>query len=94
MRFAGYLGTFVAPFGVLLISQKISNFGPAMRSAMNISIIFRTKYEGDLDSISRTLGSDWSEIIPSLPIGFSVFHSADIASPFVIAGNRCIDNHN
>jgi hypothetical protein len=28
--------------GVMLVSQKISDFDPAMRSAMNISILFRT----------------------------------------------------
>jgi DNA helicase HerA-like ATPase len=28
--------------GVMLVSQKISDFEPAMRSAMNISILFRT----------------------------------------------------
>ena len=71
--------------GVMLVSHKISDFDPAMRSSMNISIVFRTKYEGDLDSISRTLGSEWSKIIPSLPVGYSVFHSADIGSPFVVA---------
>lgn len=71
--------------GVMLISHKISDFDPAMRSSMNISIIFRTKYEGDLDSISRTLGNDWSRVIPSLPVGFSAFHSADVGSPFVVA---------
>ena len=71
--------------GVMLVSHKISDFDPAMRSSMNISIIFRTKYEGDLDSISRTLGSDISKIVPSLPVGYSVFHSADLGSPFVVA---------
>jgi KaiC/GvpD/RAD55 family RecA-like ATPase len=71
--------------GVMLVSHKISDFDPAMRSSMNISIIFRTKYEGDLDSINRTLGNDWSKIIPSLPVGYSVFHSADVGSPFVVA---------
>jgi KaiC/GvpD/RAD55 family RecA-like ATPase len=70
--------------GVMLVSHKISDFDPAMRSSMNISVIFRTKYEGDLDSISRTLGSDWTKVVPSLPVGFSVFHSADIGTPFVI----------
>jgi hypothetical protein len=34
--------------GVMLVSQKISDFDPAMRSAMNTSILFRSKYEGDL----------------------------------------------
>ena len=71
--------------GVMLVSHKISDFDPAMRSSMNISIIFRTKYEGDLDSIARTIGSDYSKIVPSLPVGYSVFHSADLGSPFVIA---------
>ncbi len=71
--------------GVMLVSQKISDFDPAMRSAMNISILFRTKYEGDLDSIARTLGSDISKIVPSLPVGYSVFHSADVGSPLLIA---------
>ena len=47
--------------GVILISQKISDFDPAMRSAMNISILFRTKYEGDLKAIARMLGSESSE---------------------------------
>jgi DNA helicase HerA-like ATPase len=71
--------------GVMLISQKISDFHPAMRSAMNISIHFRTKYEGDLESIARTLGSDISKVVPALPIAYSIFHSADVGSPFVIA---------
>jgi KaiC/GvpD/RAD55 family RecA-like ATPase len=71
--------------GVMLVSHKISDFDPAMRSSMNISIMLRTKYEGDLDSISRTLGNEWSKIIPSLPVGFSVFHFADVGSPFVVA---------
>jgi KaiC/GvpD/RAD55 family RecA-like ATPase len=71
--------------GVMLVSHKISDFDPAMRSSMNISIIFRTKYEGDLDSTSRTLGSDFSKIVPSLPVGYSVFHSADLGGPFVTA---------
>jgi KaiC/GvpD/RAD55 family RecA-like ATPase len=71
--------------GVMLISHKISDFDSAMRSSMNISIIFRTKYEGDLESISRTLGSEFSKIVPSLRVGYSVFHSADFGTPFVIA---------
>jgi DNA helicase HerA-like ATPase len=71
--------------GVMLVSHKISDFDTAMRSSMNISIIFRTKYEGDLESVARTMGSDFSKIVPSLPVGYSVFHSADVGSPFVIA---------
>jgi KaiC/GvpD/RAD55 family RecA-like ATPase/DNA-binding transcriptional ArsR family regulator len=71
--------------GVMLVSQKISDFDPAMRSAMNISILFRTKYEGDLKAIARMLGSEASEIIPRLPVGYSVFHFADVGDPFVLA---------
>jgi len=71
--------------GVMLVSQKISDFDPAMRSAMNISILFRTKYEGDLRAIARMLGSEASEIIPKLPVGCSVFHLADVGDPFVLA---------
>jgi KaiC/GvpD/RAD55 family RecA-like ATPase/DNA-binding transcriptional ArsR family regulator len=71
--------------GVMLVSQKISDFDPAMRSAMNISILFRTKYEGDLRAIARTLGTDMSTILPKLPIGYSVFHLADLGDPFILA---------
>jgi KaiC/GvpD/RAD55 family RecA-like ATPase/DNA-binding transcriptional ArsR family regulator len=71
--------------GVMLVSQKISDFDPAMRSAMNISVLFRTKYEGDLDGISRTMGSDFSRLVPSMPVGYSVFHLADLGNPFVLA---------
>ena len=71
--------------GVMLVSQKISDFDPAMRSAMNISVLFRTKYEGDLKSISRMLGNEMSSIIPKLQIGYSVFHLADVGEPFVVA---------
>jgi len=39
--------------GMMFVSHKISDFDPAMRSAVNVSIIFRTKYGGYLDSISR-----------------------------------------
>jgi hypothetical protein len=65
--------------------QKISDFDPAMRSAMNISIFFRTKYSGDLDAIGKILGSDFSKIAPNLPVGYSIFHLADVGDPFVIA---------
>ena len=71
--------------GVMLVSQKISDFDPAMRSAMNTSILFRTKYEGDLRAIARMLGSDMSRIIPRLPVGYSIFHLADLGDPFVLA---------
>jgi len=71
--------------GVMLVSQKISDFDPAMRSAMNISILFRTKYEGDLKTIGRMLGTEISTLAPKLPVGCSVFHLADIGEPFIIA---------
>ena len=71
--------------GVMLVSQKISDFDPAMRSAMNISILFRTKYEGDLKASARMLGSEASEMIPRLPVGYSVFHLADVGDPLVLA---------
>jgi len=66
--------------GVMLVSHKISDFDPAMRSSMNISTIFRTKYEGDLDNISRTMGSDFSRLVSSTPVGHAVFHAADLGS--------------
>ena len=71
--------------GVMLVSHKISDFDPAMRSSMNISIAFRTKYEGDLDTIARTVGNDFSKLTPSMPVGYSLFHSSDVGSPFVMA---------
>jgi len=71
--------------GVMLVSQKISDFDPAMRSAMNISILFRTKYEGDLRAITKMLGTGTSVLIPTLPVGYSVFHLADVGDPFVLA---------
>jgi hypothetical protein len=70
--------------GVMLVSQKISDFDPAMRSAMNISIVFRTKYEGDLKAIARMLGSEISGIVPKLQVGYSVFHLADVGEPFIV----------
>jgi hypothetical protein len=51
---------------------------------MNISILFRTKYEGDLRAIATMLGSEASRIIPKLPVGYSVFHLADVGDPFVV----------
>ena len=75
----------------MLVSQKISDFDPAMRSAMNISV-FRTKYEGDLRATARMIGSEISGIIPKLPVGYSVFHLADVGDPLVLilahAGHR------
>jgi DNA helicase HerA-like ATPase len=71
--------------GVMLISHKISDFDPAMRSSMNVSIHFRTKYAGDLDAISKMLGSEFSKVAPSLPVGYSIFHLADVGDPFVVA---------
>jgi hypothetical protein len=71
--------------GVMLVSQKISDFDPAMRSAMNISILFRTKYEGDLRAIARMLGTEMSAVVPKLPVGYSIFHLADVGDPFVVA---------
>ena len=69
----------------MLVSQKISDFDPAMRSAMNTSILFRTKYEGDLKASARILGSQVSGIIPKLPVGYSVFHLADVGEAFIVA---------
>jgi len=71
--------------GVMLVSQKISDFDPAMRSAMNISILFRTKYEGDLRAIARMLGTEISAIMPRLPVGYSVVHLADVGDPLVVS---------
>jgi len=71
--------------GVMLVSHKLSDFDPAMRSVMNISILFRTKYEGDLKAIAKMLGSEASKIIPQLPVGHSIFHLADVGDPFVVA---------
>lgn len=70
--------------GVMLVSHKISDFDSAMRSSMNISVVFRTKYEGDLDSIARTLGGDIAKIVPSMPVGCSMLHAADLGTPFAM----------
>ena len=71
--------------GVMLVSHKMSDFDPAMRSSMNMSILFRTKYERDLDAISRVLGNDFSKIAPTLPVGYSIFHLADLSDPSIEA---------
>jgi len=68
----------------MLASHTISDFDPAMRSAMNIRISFRTKYSGDLHSIGKVLGGDFSKIVPNLPVGYSIFHLADVGDPFVV----------
>ena len=71
--------------GVMLVSQKIGDFDPAMRSVMNISILFRTKYEGDLKAIARMLGTEMSTIVARLPVGYSIFHLADVGDQLVLA---------
>jgi len=71
--------------GLMLVSQKISDFDPAMRSAMNISILFRTKCDGDLETIARMLGGEMSRIVPKLPVGYSIYHLADVGDAFVVA---------
>lgn len=71
--------------GVMLVSHKMSDFDPAMRSSMNTSILFRTKYEGDLASMSKMLGSEYSKVVPALPVGHAIFHLADVGDPLVIA---------
>jgi DNA-binding transcriptional ArsR family regulator len=71
--------------GVMLVSHKISDFDPTMRSSMNMNIFFRTKYSGDLDGISRILGSEFSKVAPNLSVGYSIFHLADVGDPFIIA---------
>lgn len=42
----------------MLVSRRISDFDPTMRSAMNISILFRIEYEEDLKAIARMLGAN------------------------------------
>ena len=66
----------------MLVSHEISDFDPAM----NINVLFRTKYEGDLKAIARMLGSDASEIIPKLTVGYSVFHLAAWQTPSSLPG--------
>jgi len=68
-----------------MVSQKISDFDPAMISVMNMSILFRTKYDGDLRTIARMLLTEMSSVIPGLPAGYSVFHLADVGDPVVPA---------
>ena len=63
----------------------MSNLDIAIRFQMNISTLFRTKYEGDLDEISMILGSEYSKIIPNLPVDYSNFHLADADDPFILA---------
>jgi hypothetical protein len=70
---------------VMLVSQKISDFEPVMRSATNVSVFFRTSYEGDLRAIARIVGTEMSAVIPKLPVGYCVFHLADLGDPFVTA---------
>ena len=65
--------------------KKISDFDPAIRSAMNASIFFRTKYSGDLDAITKVLGSEFSKIATNVPVAYSIFHLADVGEPFVVA---------
>ena len=52
---------------------------------MNISILFRTKYEGNLDAVDKMLVSEFSKVAPNLPVGNSIFHLADLGDPFVVA---------
>ena len=66
------------------LSHKISDFDPAMRASMNTNIIFRSKYSGDLDGISKMFGNEFSKIVPALPVGYSIFHLADMGDPFII----------
>jgi len=56
-----------------------------MRSATSISVLFRTKYEGDLKAIAGMLGSEASTIIPKLPVSYSISHLADVGEAFVLA---------
>jgi DNA helicase HerA-like ATPase len=78
--------------GVMLVSQKTSDFDPAMKSSMNIGIRFRTRYEGDLRAIGRMLGSDMSAFVPKLPVGYSIFPLADVGDPFVMAWRPTLSN--
>jgi hypothetical protein len=52
---------------------------------MNISIHFRTKFGGDLDAISKVLGSIFLKMGPNLPVGYSIFHRADVGDLFAVA---------
>jgi len=82
------LGCVKRIFGTFLkecMEPMLRDFDPAMRSAMNISILFRSKYEGDLRATVRMLGTEMSAVIPRLPVGYSIFHLADVGDPFVLA---------
>ena len=71
--------------GVMLVSHRMSDFDPAMRSSMNVSILFRTKHSGDLDGISKIFGGEFAKAMPSLPVRYSIFHLADVGDPFIVA---------
>ena len=53
---------------------------------------FRTKYSGDLDAIGKILGTDFSKIAPNLPVGYSIFHLADVGDPFVMVWRPTCSN--
>lgn len=71
--------------GVLLVSRKLSDSDSLMRSAMETSMLFMTNSEGNLRATAEMLGPDASEIIPKLPVGYSVFHLKDLGDPLKIA---------
>jgi hypothetical protein len=46
----------------------------------------RTKArDDDLKAAARMLGTEFSAVIPRLPVGYSVFHLADVGDPLVLA---------
>jgi hypothetical protein len=55
------------------------------RVTFTLSILFKTKYEGDLKAIAEMLGTETSRIIPGLPVGCSIFHLAHVGDPFILA---------
>jgi hypothetical protein len=61
---------------------------------MNISVLFRTKYEGDLRATARMLGTEISAVIPRLPVGYSLFHLADVGDPSFSLGVLLIHDRN
>ena len=56
-----------------LVSQKISDLDPVMRSATNVSVFFRTSYERDLRAITRIVGTEMPAAIPKLPGAIACF---------------------
>lgn len=75
----------VRGLGLILVSQVLTDLGPAIRGNVNLHIFTRTSYAQDLTRVKQLTSKEIAEILPQLRQGHALVTSPEHGSAFFAA---------